>query len=81
MVLEKKTFCTVADRPKACRGGAAPAPGHGPSGPVPQTVRASAKSTAKRYVPVFGARISANTYMMLSSFFPLLSVPLSHFLT
>jgi hypothetical protein len=36
-------------------------PGHEPSGPVPRTVRASAKSTARWFVPVFEAQIGANT--------------------
>jgi hypothetical protein len=36
-------------------------PGHGPSGPMPQTVRASAESTAMRFVPVFDTQISTNT--------------------
>jgi hypothetical protein len=70
---EKKTLCVIADRlalgedrsalgtdrPEACRGGVAPAPDRGPSKPVPRTVRASAESTAKWSVPVFG--VGANT--------------------
>jgi hypothetical protein len=43
------------------RGGAAPAPGHGPSDLGPRTIRASAVSTARRSFPVFGAQIGANT--------------------
>jgi hypothetical protein len=65
---EKKTFCAIVDRPalgadhaKACRGKAAPVPGRELSGPVPRTVCTSVESTTKRSVPVFGARIGANT--------------------
>jgi hypothetical protein len=43
------------------RRGDVPAPGRGPSGPVPRTVHAFAESTARWSVPVFGARIGANT--------------------
>jgi hypothetical protein len=50
-----------ADRPEVRRGGITPAPGHGPSDPVPRTVRTSAESTATRSFLVFRARIDANT--------------------
>jgi hypothetical protein len=65
---EKKTIGAIADRPapgvdrtEVCRGGVAPAPGRGPSGPVSWTVRASAESPTRRSVPVFGTQICANT--------------------
>jgi hypothetical protein len=43
------------------RGGDAPTLGRGPTGPRPQTIRASTESTARRFVLVFGAQIVANT--------------------
>jgi hypothetical protein len=65
---EKKTLCAIvdhstlgADRPEVCKGGSTPAPGRGPSGPMPQIVHASAESSARRFVPVFGTWIGANT--------------------
>src|SRR5688572_1462726 len=55
---ENKTLCVIVDRPtpgtdcpEVCRGGAAPALGRGPSDPMTRTVRASAESPARRYVP------------------------------
>jgi hypothetical protein len=33
----------------------------GPSSPMPRTIRASVESTDRRFVPVFGAEIGANT--------------------
>jgi hypothetical protein len=49
-----------ADRSDVHRGGVAPAPGCGPSGPVPRTVHVFAESTARRSFLVFDARIGAN---------------------
>jgi hypothetical protein len=37
--------------------------GRGPSDPAPRTVRASAESTTRRFVPVFGAQIDGNTWV------------------
>jgi hypothetical protein len=58
---EKKTLGAIVDRTEVCRGGVAPAPGRGPSGPVSWTVRASAESPTRWSVPVFGTQICANT--------------------
>jgi hypothetical protein len=57
----KKTLCAIADRPDVRRGGVAPVPGRGPSGPILRTVRASAESTTRWSFLVFGAQIGANT--------------------
>jgi hypothetical protein len=60
-----KTLCAIRapgmDRSDVRRGGDAPAPGRGPSDPVPRTVRASAESNARWSVLVSGAQIDANT--------------------
>jgi hypothetical protein len=53
------------DRPEACSEGSAPAPGRGPSSPMPRTVRAYAKSTARWFVPVFDAQIGDNFFMVV----------------
>jgi hypothetical protein len=73
--MEKKTLYSIADRPApgadrpdVRRGGAAPAPGRGLSGPVPRTVRAYAEIPTRRSVPVFGVQIGANTLFMPPSF-------------
>jgi hypothetical protein len=41
-------------------------PGRGLSDPVSRTVRASADSTTRRFVPVFGAQIDDNSYIHIS---------------
>jgi hypothetical protein len=39
--------------------------GHRPSGPMLWTVRTSAVSTARWFVPVFDTQIGANTYIQI----------------
>jgi hypothetical protein len=67
--MRSRSCAQVADCPALYRGPSGrtqneeplPRPYRGPSGPIPWIVRASAESTDRWFIPVFGDQIDANT--------------------